>query len=134
MGSFDEEWARLQAEARDQPLPLPGGGTGGDRLTVRSDAQRAAADFLQTELLPDARREGDRPVGELESASARMSGWASATGLRTVADTWAGKVELLTAQLGAEAEALRGTSNDFAGGELEIAHQLTRLGLVDGTE
>ncbi|WP_159000936.1 hypothetical protein [Streptomyces sp. SBT349] len=137
MSAFDEEWAQLQAEAREEQirtrLNSSGGGGGNDRLTVRSDAQRTAADYLERELLPDARREGNRPVEELEQAAARMSGWASATGLQAVADTWSGKVERLTTQVRAEADALRGTSTSFAGGELETQYQLRQLGLIDGS-
>lgn len=112
-GAFDEEWAQLRADARAEQIRTrlntsEGGGAGGvggaeDRLTVGSDAQRAAADYLETELLPDARCEGNAPVDELSRASARMRGWACAAGLRAVSDGWAGKVELLTAQLRAEA-------------------------------
>ncbi|ONK12696.1 hypothetical protein [Streptomyces sp. MP131-18] len=138
MGAFDEEWAQLQAAAREEQISasrhVSGAGGANDRLAASSDAQRAAADYLETELLPDARREGNLPVDELSRASARMSGWACATGLRTVSDGWAGKVELLTAQLRAEAEALRGVSTGFAGGELETTYQFGQLGsLADGT-
>ncbi|ARQ69666.1 hypothetical protein [Streptomyces marincola] len=137
MGSFDEEWAQLQAAARDEQLATrlntsEGGGAGGagpsDGLTARTEAQRRAADLLETEILPDARREGDRPVDDLDQAAGRMSGWACAAGLRTASEVWAGKVERLTNQLRAEAGALRDVATGFAGNELETMHQFGQLG------
>ncbi|WP_326599668.1 hypothetical protein [Streptomyces sp. NBC_01803] len=137
MGSFDEEWAALQAAAREQSTPTrlnssEGGGAGArDRLVVSWTAQRAAADVVEREVLPDAVRAGTKPLGELAEAAARMRTWASAAGLRAVAESWATKTEALGTQLRAEAEALRATASGFQGGDLEITYQLRS---IDGTE
>ncbi|WP_059009363.1 hypothetical protein [Streptomyces specialis] len=137
MGSFDEEWAALRAAAREQETHTrlnssTGGGTGArDRLVASWDAQRAAADVVEGEVLPDAVRAGTKPLGELAEAAARMRGWASAAGLAAVAESWAAKSRALDTQLRAETEALRATASGFQGEDLEITYQLRS---IDGTE
>ncbi|MEV1007851.1 hypothetical protein [Streptomyces sp. NPDC049881] len=131
---FDAEWAAYQAAARDEVARTrlnglePGGGTvPGPELAADSGAKREAADRLEQDLVPDAARVGDAPVGELEGAAARLSGWESATGLRDLAEVWSRKAGYLRDQLEAEAVVLRAAASGFLGTEAEIAYRLAAL-------
>ncbi|WP_436747436.1 hypothetical protein [Streptomyces sp. URMC 129] len=137
--AFDEEWARLQADARDEIARTRlnssdggGAGAGGD-LVVSWEAQRAAADVLEQELMPRALRAATRPDDEMAVAAARMSDWETGAGLLTVAEAWVRKTAALNTQLRAEVEALRATAGSFQGQDQEILYEMRQVGDPEGS-
>ncbi|RKN45755.1 hypothetical protein [Streptomyces hoynatensis] len=134
MGNFDEEWARIQADARERVartrLDSAGDGQGsGARPGLGADwgAKRAAADHLDRETLPGVASAGERPVDSLTQAASRLAGWETARGLHTVLERWQAQVSALRGQLEVESNALRSTASDFQGLDAELGHRMRAL-------
>ena len=133
MDDFDEEWAQIQAEARERVtrtrLDSTGDGQGTDAQLLVADweEQRRAADHIDRETLPGVASAGERPVDSLTQAASRLSGWETARGLQTVVGRWQDQVSALRDRLGAESAALRATADDFEGIEGQITYDMTRL-------
>ncbi|MFD5321440.1 hypothetical protein [Streptomyces sp. NPDC127098] len=130
MGSFREEWAAMQAAAREDVartrLNANEGGGAGPNGTLVADwqAKRAAAGYLTEEVRPRALRAGLGPKDEVSRVATRLSGFETAEGARTVLERWVDKVRALDVQLEAEAGLLRGVASGFQGVEAEAGYRM----------
>ncbi|WP_461035759.1 hypothetical protein [Streptomyces mayteni] len=130
MGSFREEWAELQARAREESartrLNSNEGGGAGPNGTLAADwqAKRAAAGYLTEEVRPRTLRAGLGPKEEVSRVTARLAGFETAEGARTVLERWVGKVRALDEQLEAEAGLLREVASGFQGVDAEAGYQM----------
>ncbi|MFE2847139.1 hypothetical protein ACFXKS_27025 [Streptomyces scopuliridis] len=93
------------------PAPLPGGST--PNLASTPAQKSAAANTIETELQPNTKKAGDWADASMTSAISAFSGWATATGLKTVQTTWESQVKTLVGRLNMEKGALRATVTIF---------------------
>ncbi|MER5491151.1 MULTISPECIES: hypothetical protein [unclassified Streptomyces] len=69
--------------------------------------KREAAGTIETELEPDTAKAANRVDEANEKVMGGLRGWATATGMRTVQETWDGQVKALMGRLAHEKNALR---------------------------
>lgn len=124
MVSFDEEWAELQAAAREELATrtrlnsLTDGGTGsagpgqGD-LVADDEAIRGVADVIEQELEPVVVQAGHHHVVSTSQVMVALRSWHTASGLSTWAEAWGRKTRALRERLLDEAQALRGTADGY---------------------
>ncbi|WP_336321317.1 hypothetical protein [Streptomyces lavendofoliae] len=120
---FDEEWAQLRAEAasrretsmRLNQLPADQGGGGGKDLVSSPSEKRAAANTIETLIVPDTKKATDWADEATTGAIGALKGWQTAAGLKTVQTTWDKQVKTLTDRLNREKGALRATVTTLTG-------------------
>ncbi|MGA4866008.1 hypothetical protein ACPB9J_25540 [Streptomyces lavendulocolor] len=123
---FDEEWAQLRAEAASRqetsmrlnqlPAEPGGGGAGGGKGLVSTPTEkRAAANTIETVIVPDTKKATDWADEATTGAVGALKGWETAAGLKTVQTTWDKQVKTLTARLNREKGALRATVTTLTG-------------------
>jgi hypothetical protein len=123
---FDEEWAQLRAEAASRqetsmrlnqlPAEPGGGGAGGGKGLVSTPTEkRAAANTIETVIVPDTKKATDWADEATTGAVGALKGWETAAGLKTVQSTWEKQVKTLTARLNREKGALRATVTTLTG-------------------
>ncbi|MGW6772922.1 hypothetical protein ACWGBX_21210 [Streptomyces sp. NPDC055037] len=117
--AFEQGWAPAQGGTAasmqlnrvpdaDRPAaPLPG--LGAPNLASTPAQKRTAANTIETELQPNTKKAGDWADTSMTSAVSAFSGWATATGLKTVQTTWESQVKTLVGRLNTEKGALRST-------------------------
>ncbi|MFF9865031.1 hypothetical protein ACF1G0_06360 [Streptomyces sp. NPDC013953] len=133
---FDEEWAQLRSEAADRreasmrlnQLPAdPGGGGGGGaggKMASTPSEKRAAANTIETTLVPDTKKATDWADEATTGAMGALKGWETAAGLKTVQDTWDKQVKTLIGRLDREKGALRATVTTLTGVDVGRGQQI----------
>ncbi|MCQ0000791.1 hypothetical protein [Streptomyces sudanensis] len=133
---FDEEWARLRAEAaarqdtsmRLNQLPADGGGPGGGGKLASTPAEKkAAANTIDTELLTRTQTAGKHADEATGSAARALDGWATGTALKKVQTTWEGQVKTLMGRLGRERDGLRGTVTVLGGVDADRGSRIKQV-------
>ncbi|WP_129841630.1 hypothetical protein [Streptomyces sp. RFCAC02] len=128
MGTFDEEWAAIQASARREVaagglLPARAPAEGTEDLGIEPDALRRAADYLENDLADEARDTVRPPAAELERAAGGVRGWETADGLVRLAESWTGKTDRLRDRLVADADIPRSAGTGLGALDQDIASQ-----------
>ncbi|KUH35239.1 MULTISPECIES: hypothetical protein [Streptomyces] len=127
---FDEEWAQLRAEAAERQdtamrlnqLPADqggSGGTGGGKLVSSPAEKKAAANTIETRLVPDTKKATDFADEATSTAIGSLKDWQTSTGLKTVQETWDKQVKTLVDRLNREKGALRATVATLGGVDVE---------------
>jgi hypothetical protein len=130
---FDEEWAQLRAEAAERrgasmrlnqlPADQGGGGLNGKLASTPSE-KRAAANTIETTLVPDTKKATDWADEATTGAMGALKGWETAAGLKTVQDTWDKQVKTLIGRLDREKGALRATVTTLTGVDVGRGQQI----------
>ncbi|GAA2062237.1 hypothetical protein N0X72_23085 [Streptomyces carpaticus] len=129
---FDEEWARIKADARDEIARTqlnstsPAGGEQGELVVHSADisAIGVQADELATSLQEHG-LVADNPT-RVAGILLRTPGFETGRALTDVAEAWQSQVETLTEACLGIAGHLHHTVTDHAGGELENQAELVR--------
>ncbi|MFI8520518.1 hypothetical protein ACIGEZ_22210 [Streptomyces sp. NPDC085481] len=123
--AFDDEWSRIKADTSAMRLNQldGGGGPGGDgtgvpHLKTAPAEKKAAAKAIADILEPETRTAGDLADASTTTARSEFTGWQTASGLKTVEETWSGQVKMLLGRLAGEKTALSGSGFSFQSQEL----------------
>ncbi len=124
---FDGEGTRPRSETagrqdtatRLNQLPADQGGTGGGKLVSSPAEKNAAANTIETRLVPDTKKATDFADEATSTAIGAMKDWQTATGLKTVQETWDRQVKTLVDRLHREKGALRATVATLGGTDVE---------------
>ncbi|WP_328620414.1 hypothetical protein [Streptomyces sp. NBC_00354] len=135
---FDQESGRSRVDAADQHVdmrlnstdgaagPVAPGGSGSFGSTPAE--KKAAANTIETELEPNTKKAAEHADEATNSAVTGFDGWATAAGLKKVADTWDTQVKNLMGRLSSEKSALRGASGLFVSNDVGLGGQFRPLG------
>ncbi|MEJ8655719.1 hypothetical protein [Streptomyces sp. MS1.AVA.4] len=99
-------------------------GQGAASFASTPTQKKAAAGTIENELEPNTKKAAERADTATERARKGFDGWETATGLKTVADTWDRQVRSLMGRLAAEKHALRGAAGLFTGVDTGVGNQL----------
>ncbi|GAA4916627.1 hypothetical protein GCM10023237_41250 [Streptomyces coeruleoprunus] len=111
-----------ETSMRLNQLPADQGGSGGGstpNLASSPAQKKAAANTIETELVPDTKKATDFADEATKSAVGAFKGWKTAGGLKTVQETWDKQVKTLLGRLDREKGALRATVTTLSGVDLE---------------
>ncbi|MEU5715309.1 hypothetical protein AB0G71_05880 [Streptomyces sp. NPDC020403] len=105
------------------PEPSRPGGSVPDFASTPAQ-KKTAANTVENELEPSTKKAADHADEATAAARKGFGGWETASGLKTVADTWDQQVKTLMGRLAAEKNALRGASGLFADNDTGVGNQL----------
>ncbi|MFD7626533.1 hypothetical protein ACFV7Q_10895 [Streptomyces sp. NPDC059851] len=105
--------------------PAPGGGS----IFGSTPAEKnTAANTIETELEPNTKKATDSAKENTSAAAQSLDGWATASGLKKVAETWDQQAKALMGRLSAEKASLRSTSGLFVRNDVRTGDELRALG------
>ncbi|AQT75205.1 hypothetical protein [Streptomyces sp. fd1-xmd] len=125
-GEADNRATRLNGVDGSPASPLASGG--GSIFGSTPTEKNAAANTIETELEPNTKKATGGAKENTSAAAQSLDGWATASGLKKVAETWDQQAKALMGRLSAEKASLRSTSGLFVRNDIRTGDELRALG------